>query len=170
MASEMTQLGMLLRRPDPLLAFRWIVRDVPRGQAYGVTPNYVESFEIPFSNVKATGVFMGGGYNYFPEFHDTSAFNVVFYGDGNGNALKYIWNWKQQVKDFSTSLYNLPEDFKEDWVVVMLDSKGDEVIELTYSGCWPADTGQLSLTSEGSERITFNQNFSVDSMKIKFLK
>lgn len=165
-----TQLGKLMSRPDPLLAFRWIVRDVPGGSAFGVDPSYVESFEVPFSNVKATGVFMGGGYNYFPEFHDTSAFNVVFYGDSNGNALKYIWDWKMRVKKFDTSIYALPQTFKADWVVVMLDPRGNEVIEVTYQKCWPADTGQLSLASEGSERLTFNQNFSVDSMAVKFLK
>ena len=170
MASNMTQLGMLLRRPDPLLSFKWVVQDVPGGAEFGVEPNFIESFEVPFSNIKASGVFIGGGYNYFPEFHDTSAFNVVFYGDCDGRALKYLLAWKKQVKDFNTSIYNLPKNFKRDWTVLMMDTTGAGVLEVKYSGCWPADTGQVSLDQDGSTRITFNQNFSVDSMKVNFLK
>jgi hypothetical protein len=166
-----TQLQQALARPDPMLTFQWEVKTVPGGDVYfGNNPaSYIESFDVPFSNVKTTGVFFGGGYNYFPEFHDTSAFSVTFYGDSEGRALAYLWDWKQQVKDFSTGLYGLPagaNGFKKDWVVLLNDSKGVALATITFAGCWPADTNNITLDQEGSSRITLAQTFSVDSMSI----
>jgi hypothetical protein len=164
------ELKRLLSRPDPMLTFRWEVKSVPFAD-FGVDSSYVESFELPFNNVKSTGVFFAGGYDYFPEFHDISAFNVTFYADVEGRAMNYLMAWKTRVKSFSTGLYNVPQDFKGDWVVAQYDNKGNEIVEYTFGGCWPADTGQISLDySDGSGRITFNQNFSVDGCTIKIGK
>lgn len=162
------ELATGLRRPDPLLTFRWVAKTVPFGDQFNVTPAYLETFELPFNNVKSEGVFFGGGYNYFPSFHDVSAFNVTFYGDSKGDTLRYLMYWKSQVKSFETGLYKLPGEYKRQWDVVLLDPKGTPVVEATLSGCWPADTGQVSLTyDDGSGRITFNQNFSLDNASYK---
>ena len=163
----LTQLARLMTRPDPLLTWRWVTGAVPFGAEYGVDTSYVETFEIPFNNVKTEGVFCAGGYNYFPGFHDVSAFNVTFYGDSKGNALKYIMGWKSKVKSFETGIYALPPEFKRNWHVSLLDPAGEIVITVALEGCWPADTGQISLAYEdGGSRITFNQNFSVDTCKV----
>ena len=159
-----------LKRPDPLLIFRWVAKTVPFGEQFGVTPAYIETFEIPFNNVKAEGTFFGGGYDYFPAFHDISAFNVTFYADSAGRTLRYLMYWKSQVKNFETGLYNLPGVYKRPWLVALLDPTGKEVAEATLSGCWPADTNQLSLDyNDGAGRILLNQNFSVDNSSIKVL-
>ena len=161
-----TQLGQILSRPDPLLVWRWCVDTVPFGEEFGIGPNYVETFEIPFNNIKAEGVFCAGGYNYFPGFHDVSAFNVTFYGDSEGNALNYIMGWKSKVKNFDTGIYALPGEYKRDWQVRLLDPAGNTVLTVLLEGCWPADTGQVSLNyDDGGARISFNQNFSVDNCK-----
>lgn len=165
-----TQLGRMLQRPDPLLAFRWVAKSVPFSELGPIDDSFIESFEIPFNNIKADGVFFGGGYNYFPQFHDVSAFNVNFYADSKGRSLKYLLGWKSMVKDFETGLYNLPTEYKRPWVVALLDAKGNGICEVTYEGCWPADTGQLSLDySDGSTRLVLNQNFSTDSMSVRIL-
>lgn len=155
----------VLNRPDPLLMFRWIVETVPFGEQFGVGPEYVETFELAFNNVKSDGVFFGGGYNYFPGFHDVSAFNITFYGDSRGKVLKWLNHWKNQVKNFSTGIYNLPPQYKRDWVIYLLDAAGNPVASYKCTGCWPADTGQITLDyNDGSGRISVNQNFSVDDI------
>lgn len=162
----------VLNRPDPLLNFRWIVETVPfgegtdaAGRGFKVGPEYVETFELTFNNVKVDGVFFGGGYNYFPGFHDVSAFNITFYGDSGGNVLRWLNHWKSQVKDFNTGLYNLPPAYKRDWVIILLDAQGNDVASYQCSGSWPADTGQLTLDyNDGNGRISLNQNFSVDNV------
>lgn len=163
-----TQIQRALARPDPMLNFKWEVVAIP-GDAI-IDTSYIESFEIPFSNTRITNVFMGGGYDYFPEFHDTSSFAVTFYADSKGLALKYLWNWKQEVKDFVTGRYNLPSQFKRDWSVNALDTTGSIILTITYHGCWPADTNNITFDQEGSSRVTLSQTFSVDSMEITFKK
>lgn len=165
-------LGIQLRdglmRLDPLLVFQWVAKTVPFGEQFEVTPAYIETLEIPFCNVKAEGVFFGGGYNYFPGFHDISAFNVTFYGDSRGRVLRWLMSWKARVKNFETGIYQLPGNYKQDWEVALLDNAGNTVHEATLHGCWPADTGQVSLDySDGAGRISFNQNFSIDYMSMR---
>lgn len=161
-----TQLERALARPDPMLTFKWEVTSIPEPNYPNIDTSYIESFEVPFSNVRSTNVFFGGGYNYFPEFHDTSAITIVFYGDSDGRALAYLWEWKQTVKSFDTGLYNLPNNFKRDWKLQLLDTRGTVIATVTYHGCWPADTNPITFDQEGTGRVTFSQVFSIDSMEI----
>lgn len=162
-----TQLSRMLNRPDPLLSWRWVAKSVPFGSEFGIDPSYVETFEIPFNNIKSDPAFFGGGYQYFPGFHDVSAFNVTFYADSRGLTIRYLMYWKSKVKNFDTGIYALPPEYKRNWNVALLDPAGEEVLEVELQGCWPADTGQLSLNyDDGSGRLTLNQNFSVDSSKV----
>ena len=167
-----TQLHRALARPDPMLNFKWQVSSIPGPAEFSrlIDTSYIESFDIPFSNVRSTGVFFGGGYDYFPEFHDTSSFSVTFYGDSEARAMAYLWGWKQKVKLFGNGLYNLPVDFKDTWKVQLLNTKGTVIANVSLIGCWPADTNNITLDQDGSNRITFSQTFSLDSMEIEFVK
>ena len=160
------QLQTVFKRSDPLLSFRWKVQDVPFGQKYGIGPEYVETFEIPFNNVKAENVFRGGGFVYFPGFHDVSAFNVTFYGDCDGQVLAWLMHWKSRVKNFNNGIYSLPGNYKMPWTVDLLDPAGGVAITIVLEGRWPADTANISLDSDSSTRLTFNQDFSVDNCKV----
>jgi hypothetical protein len=159
-----TQLSKMLNRPDPLLNFRWVAETLPFGDEYGIGPEYVETFEIPFNNVKSEGIFNAAGMCYFPGFHDITAFNVTFYADSQGKTLKYLLGWKDRIKNFQTGIYYLPSNFKRDWRVILLDAKGNDVLRATLRGCWPADTNQLQLQYASSEKVELNQNFSVDDI------
>ena len=167
MAQSLTQLGRMLSRPDPMMTYLWEVQNLPFATDFlGTDPaSYVEAFDVPFSNVKTTGVLFGGGYNYFPEFHDTSAFSMTFYGDSQGRVLKWLWHWKQLVKDFNSGLYNVPSEFKGDIVVNCLNTTGKPFLSITYHGCWPADTGNLPLDQEAA-KVSIQQTFSLDSMEL----
>ena len=160
-----TQLAKALSRPDPMMNFRWVAKTVPFGDGY-IGPEYIQNVEIPFPNVQAESVFFCGAQKYFPGFSDISAFNISFYGDSRGLALKYLMYWKSQVKDFTTGIYNLPPQYKRSWEFILLDASGNDVVEIELQGCWPVDTGSISLSYESSEAIVLNQNFSVDHCKI----
>lgn len=173
MAQE-TQLSKLMPDvlPDPLLTSRWIAKVVPiitfEGATHSLPSEYIESIELPFNNVTSSGVFIGGGHWYFPEFHDVSAVNINFYGDSRGNSLRYLWAWKRLVKRFDNGLYRLPVEYKQDWTIALLDPKGDIVIEGYLKGTWPADTQSVALNyTDGTSRIVYSQNFSLDDMDLK---
>lgn len=170
-----TQIDRLKERPDPLLTFRWVVKTLPiidlDGSTFQLDTNFVETFEIPFNNVTSSGIFFGGGRRYFPEFHDVSAISVNFYGDVENKSLKYIWAWKRRVKNFDTGLYSLPTQYKHTVNAVLLDPMGEGIMEASVIGMWPADTQAVPLEyTDGSGRIVYSQNFSVDIMNLKFLR
>lgn len=161
-----TQLSRGLSRPDPLMNFRWVTKMIPSvGQNY-IGPEFIQNVEIPFSNVAAESIFFCGAFKYFPGFSDISAFNISFYGDSKGLALRYILHWKSLVKDFTTGIYNLPPQYKRSWNFILIDANGNDVVEVELQGCWPADTGSVPLSYESSEAIVWNQNFSTDHCKI----
>lgn len=160
------QLGSVLERRDPLLLFKWYATSVPFAELGPIGPEYIETIEIPFNNVKSEPVFRGGGYVYFPGFHDVSAFNVTFYADAQGRSLKYLMQWKDKIKNFKTGIYALPGAYKRDWQVALLAPDGTTVATAKLIGCWPADTNQINLDyNDGSGRVPLNQNFSVDDME-----
>lgn len=162
-----TDLSLLFdnKRADPLLFFRWVVTgEVPFSQQFGIDHTWIESVELPFPNIQADGVFGGSTYSYFPQFHNVAAVTVNIYGDGEGKFLKWLMYWKSQVKNLSTGLYKLPYQYKRDLQVSLLNSKGSEIVKAKLLGIWPADTGNLSLDYNGSERVIVSQNFSVDDV------
>ncbi len=159
---DRTQIGKMMVRRDPLMTFKWVVLSMPN-TGYDLGPEYVETIEVPFNNLKVEGVFRGGGYCYFPGFHDVSAFNVTFYADMYGKSLDFIIHWKSLVKDFGTGIYALPPQYKRDWTVGLMKPTGEIAVQIRLEGTWPADTGQLSLNYNESSALTFNQNFSIDN-------
>lgn len=168
--TSVTDIGKLLARPDPLPMFKWRVKVLPKKQ-FGVDESYVESVDLSWNNIKAGGHFAGGGYTYFPEFHDISAFSINLYADAEGRSLKYINSWKSKVKNFDTGLYGLPKDYKDNLIVQLRDNKDVPIVEVTLQGVWPSDLGNVSLDySDGSSRVVWNLTLSVDGQSITFLK
>ena len=174
---DLTNIGLMLARPDPQLAFKWVVKgSFPSGNvdASGkkiptIGAQFIESIDVPFNNLEADSVFAGSGYNGFPVFHKLSAFSVNIYNDSDGRALSFIMMWKALIKSFDTGLYNLPKDYKATVTVVLLDTQNSPVIEIDLIGIWPADTSNFPLSQENS-MLTLTQNFSVDNQTIRFMK
>ena len=164
---ELTDIARLSARPDPLLDFKWRVKALPR-PAFGVDETYIETVDLPWNNIGAANIFAGGGYNYFPQFHDISAFGINIYADCEGRSLKWLNAWRQSVKSFETGLYSLPKDYKENLVVQLMDTKNKPIVEVTLNGVWPADFTSLNLVSESGNRIVYAVQFSVDSQSIQF--
>lgn len=168
---ELTNISKLVARPDPMLSFKWVI---PAGfvcatDTGNVLPTeFVESIDIPFNNVKVDGMFTGGGYTYFPSFHDISAFTVNFYMDRENITMSWLAAWKNKVKDFNTGLYGLPSVYKGSVTVHLLDSKNNGILEVSLLGIWPADTNQITLDSENN-KLVISQNFSIDGQSIKSL-
>jgi hypothetical protein len=165
-----TSLQRLLDMPDPMLSFKWICLELPKG----FYTHYIEAIDLPFNNInigdKAHG---GASYTYYPSTHDIAAFNMTFYEDMYGNSSRYLWEWKSKVKDFNTGFYGLPgvdgSGYKQTVKVRLLDAANRPVIDVKLLGVWPADTGNLGLNyTDTSGRITIAQTFSVDGQELKF--
>ena len=165
----MPNIGELTERSDPLTEWMWKVRGdtfpAPSGVT-GVSTLYVETFDLSFSNIKVEdSLFGGGGYSYFPGFHDCSAFSVTFYEDSQASTLKFIKEWKAKIKNFSSGVYNPPSEYKVDNLIVdLFDTKGNVALSVKLNGVWPAETSNLSLDTSSTNRLRITQSFSVDNV------
>jgi hypothetical protein len=164
-----TELSKLLAMPDPLLSFRWVTEESFRGLPH----TYVEKLDLPFNNLEVReGVYNGSSFTYFPGFHNVSAFGVTLYEDQNMTASKWVQGWKNDVKDFSTGLYNLPRGpngYKYDLNVVLIDNEGSSIVTAILSGLFPLATSNFSLTYDSSNRLCVEQQFSCDDCTLKFI-
>ncbi len=159
-----TDIEKLLKRPDPLLSFRWGCTS--EYLPFGLPSVYMESIDLPFLNIAVQeGRFAGGSYNYYPGFHNISQFNIVLYEDVQGTALNWVKQWKSRVKNFSTGAYFLPVNYKRDIEVGFFNPKGVIIKKFKLLGVWPAETGNQTLNYTESGRITVTQTFSVDSQE-----
>jgi len=165
---NLTHIQKLLNLPDPLLDFKWICRDgkLP----FGLPSEYLESIDLPFLNIRIKeGVFGGSRYTYYPGFHDISSFSVNFYEDSQGNVTRWLWQWKNRIKDFKTGIYNLPSDYKRNLNIQLLDTNNTPVINASLIGVWPADTSNYQLNYTNNGRIIVGQTFSIDNQELEFL-
>lgn len=162
-----TQIAKLKERPDPLLSFKWICPD--ETLPFGLPSNYLESIDLSWRNIKVdSGVYTNAGYNYYPGAHDISGFTMVLYEDQECSTMQWIDYWKNQIKDMSNGLYNLPVVYKKDIKIELMDSKNNAIMTVELIGIWPEATSNWSLNYTDNGRLTVSQAFSVDDQSITF--
>ena len=163
--ADLTQLGKILTRPDPLLSFKWVSQLLP----FELPSHYLEGIDLPFNNVAVhEGVYSASGYTYYPGSHNVASFNATFYMDSEGTSLKWLMAWKAKVKSFETGVYELPVKYKQSWKVQLLDTTNKVIIQSELVGVWPSDTSAFSLNYTDNGRLTLQQAFSIDDQKTSF--
>ena len=163
-----TDIGLLSKRPDPLLSTHWYIKVMPKSaNAFQVDHTYVETIDLPFNEIKSGAHFSGGGYTYFPEFHDVSAFSVNFYADSEGRVLKWLIDWRSRVKDFDSGLYRMPSEYKESITVALITATMKVVATVELMGIWPASLSNFDLGNADPAKLSLSATFSVDSQKVQ---
>lgn len=165
-----TQIQQIMEtsRPDPLLSFKWVCPD--SALPFGLPCHYLEAVELPFENVTSSGHYEGGSNSYYPGISDLNGFNMTFYEDQKGNALKWLLAWKNRIKNFDTGIYKLPygsDGYKQKMNISLLDTKNNEVITVEVQGIWPEATSAWSLNYNDAGRLVLSQAFSIDHQVIK---
>ena len=188
-----TNVNIPANRIDPLLSFKWICTYLP----FGLDPSYVESVDLPFSNISIADGWMGAAtYTYYPSFSNISTFSLTIYEDSVMSTLQWITFWKNQISfiypgvaspanDVGQSVgkaatvitgggangcYFMPSMYKRNIIFQLLDTTNSPVMNVTLQGVWPSDTSNLSLDYSGSERVKISQTFSCDGQSLEFLK
>ena len=182
-AQSPTSINTLLNRSqgnqNPLLNFKWICTSLPFG--YDVT--YVESLDLPFSNIAIGEGWMGAGsYTYFPDFSNISSFSLTLYEDTAMSTLQWLTFWKNQVcaiypgvsgattANNAVNAYSLPSAYKRNMEFKLLGTDNSVSLTVTLIGTWPSDTSNLALDYSSSERIKISQQFSCDGQSLVFAK
>lgn len=160
-----TQIEVLLARTDPQHSWKWVYGSeyLPFGLHY----SNVESASLGFNSVTAgQPIFVNAGFLQMPGPHETEQISITFYMDGAGSVLKWLDNWKRQIKDFATGLYNGQSAYKRDMTFTLLDTMGNVNTTLLYKGCFPLVTSALDLSYNESGHLVLSQPFSVDDMEV----
>lgn len=151
---------------EPMLDFYWICTKLP-----GHDPRYVESISMPFPSFsKKEGLFGAGAFSYYPGFSDISAFDIVLYEDQQLSTVKWLKQWSERIRNPNTGAFYLPSFYKEDIEVELQNTQGKVIAQAILKNVWPTEKGNWDLKYTGTgERLNVHQNFSIDSLVLKFL-
>lgn len=152
------------REHEPLMGFKWVCTSLP----YGLPVTYVESVQVSWVklNIK-DGLFAEGTYSYFPGFSDIDQFTMTFHEGIGTKTRRWLSYWLSRIKNFETGTYFLPNNYKEDIKVSLLDNQNNKVMDVTMVDCWPIVPDPIELNyTDPSSRVTLSVSFSVDDQKI----
>lgn len=150
---------------DPLLSFKWACLSLP----LGLDPTYVEEVDLTFPQIQAKeGLFGAGTYTYYPAFEDISAFDITFYEDSKLTTSKWLKQWFDRIRRPRDGAYYLPTHYKFDIKLALLDTSNSLLAEVTMVSVWPTGRGNWPLEYKSGDRLTIQQNFSVDAQSIDY--
>ena len=184
-------LSKLLSRNDPFFSFDWyiVLPTLPVLNTPGLEKGpqltlnncpdfslYAEDVSINLPHLQATNYFRNGSYLYYPTFSDVGSCSMVLYEDSDLNATKYINYWVSMVRNPQTNLYSLPDVYKKNLYVYLVDPKDSNnspnyssyaVGRFLVSGAWPTARGTYSLQSASSERVTLQVELAIDGVSFE---
>ena len=151
---------------EPMLDFYWVCTKLP-----GHDPRYVESVSLPFPHFAVKeGLFGAGTFSYYPGFSDISAFDMVLYEDSQLSTVKWLKDWFNRIQNPEDGSFNLPAYYKENVELELKDTTGKPLAYAILQNIWPTEKGNWDLKYSGTgERLEVHQNFSIDSLELKFL-
>jgi hypothetical protein len=151
---------------DPLLSFKWVCSVMPGG----LPVDYVEQVDMPFPKIQPKdGLFGAGTYTYYPAFEDISAFNITFYEDSKMSTTKWLRLWFNRIRKPENGAYYLPTHYKQDMQFKMMDTTGTVIADVTMINVWPSGRSNWDLSYSTDERLTIQQEFSVDGQDLRIL-
>lgn len=160
-----TALGVLFTRGDPAYSWKWVYAD--ETLPFGLPYSFVEGCDLAFDNIAASSpIFANSGFTAIASSHTLGGVSLTLYEDQNGTSLKWIQTWKKTIKDFRSGNFNGTSAYKRDLKFQLLNNYGLPVVTARYSGCFPTETGNLSLNYTDSGRITLTQQFWADNVEI----
>lgn len=173
---SMDPLQGALARSDPLLSYNWFCQLPILNHAGGATLewNYVEAASLPLRTIQTNSVYKDGKQHNYASMFSTDNLSLTFYLDESAKAFSYLASWDSLISPYtgrqnlvSTGAeYNLPAVYMKDITLYILNNKREEVIAITYVGCFPINFGSLGLTSNSSDRLTQDVQFNVNNIVI----
>lgn len=158
-------LGKALARPDPLFQFDWdVIVKGPNGIT--IPPEYIEELQCPNFRTESEGVFRASGKIYIAKHYDIAAVTLRLYEDQKLTSLKALRSWFNAIHKPGGD-YEVPAKYKGEIHVMPKDSAQTTIATLMLRGVFPTAHPTIPFTSQ-NERTTYDVEFSVDSLDIKF--
>jgi len=163
-------LTSILALDPPALKWRWraMMPQIP-GSSYLIAGNYalVEAITFPHTRISPVGRFVAGTRRYYPDFSDVDPISVMLYEDENYNATKYIYAWRNLIKNGEDN-YFPANNYKKAIELKLYSAEDDNTELLTFkaNGVWPSDISAFDYSYTEDNRMTVQVMFSIDTDRL----
>lgn len=160
-------LNNLLSIDPPALKWRWrAMLPQIQGSNYLIAGNYalVEAITFPHTRISAVGRFVSGTRRYYPDFSDVDPLSMLLYEDENYNATKYLYAWRNLIKNGMDNYYPA-NNYKKIIHLKLYGAEDDtsELLTLQARGAWPSDISPYDYSYTEDNRLTVQAMFSIDT-------
>ena len=158
------------RTISPLISCRYRIRNLPligNNDSSKLLSHIVSADSLSFPSLESEPIYAGGSNTYFPNTTDIAGFTLSLILSNNGVDVitKYFQDWRNLIIP-ETGIRNYADVYKRDIIFdLVAKDDNDPKLSLKYLGVFPTNVSPLSLSSESSDVIRFEQEFSVDDFK-----
>ena len=158
-------------RGDPVLAMDWSI-DLPIIAKKSLSFEYVERASLVFPRFETREVYQQGVMVKYPgATREIDDLVLTLYADINNTSFEYVNMWLNLVG--KRGEYGRPSvhgtsyiGYKHPINIYIKDMYQEDLIKLTYIGCWPTGLNSVDLIGDSSDRITWEATFAVEDVEI----
>lgn len=155
----------MMARGDPVLAFDWIGVIIDSGMSSASLPwYYIDSLSTPSRQVDTHKYHFNGLDKKFAATASIGEIEIKLFTDANATTFNYAENWFTSTYR-RDGFYSLPNQYKKDIAVFVLDAKRKTIVDFRFVGCFPTAYQSYPFGTEGSILET-SMTVSVDRVLI----
>lgn len=144
------------------------------GNITGLDYSYIEEASLPMRQFSARRIFRNGTWQKSYENYSIGDMRLQVYADSDGKSLRYLNAWhnspmvqaSSRNRDVQNGIWRATGKVKRPITAVILAPNHKKVAYVEYVGCWITDFSEINLNSNGSERLVYSVNISVDDVFI----
>jgi hypothetical protein len=159
------------RNVEPYLKSGWYIDGympsiTDENKVQYLLPTYlIQAIDMSAVRFQSIPVFAAATNSYFPGTQDVGGPSLTVYDNINLDALNYFNAWLSLIKN-SDGTYNLPQDFKKSFSIILYDTTGRQVKKVRFESCWP-EGGFTYAFDDSSQAMTTTITFAMDSLIIE---
>jgi hypothetical protein len=168
------KLDQILALPDPLMTHQYVIESISDKVHQLFHPTnyfqlYVESLDIPFKTFATSDRHIMTTKKYYAEYNSFNGFNATFYEDKALNTIKGFTAWQGLITDEQGN-YNEASKYWASMNVLLLDGQDNTLATALFTGVFPTQVTNLTMSGSDVTRVTVQVSFSVNKVIWKFNK
>lgn len=156
-------------RPDPITNFDWLAIVENKGFAgsQAIPWHYIDEVTTPGMNISEFSKFRAGRNLKFADLFSTDTCSIKIYNDNKGLGFNFCNDWVRSVYR-DDDFYQVPDRYKKNIKIWILDVVRKVVTDVQLIGCWPTAWTGLTLTSGSSAMLEINLTLAVDDIRFNY--
>lgn len=155
---------------DPQLSNRWevLMPDV-LGLGSQTISFFAETCDLPTSKAVSPDEYQHKGQSYhIAGMLSSENASITFYIDQTNYIERYFTAWQKLIAN-DDGTRNYKSEYEKDIIVTRLNNVNLPVTRYALKGCFPLGGITFNFTATKGDRLTYQQQFSVDSITVTYL-